>query len=289
MSIVLEKVDYFYALGSQWEKAALEDISFNIEPGKILGITGPSGAGKSTLMQICNGNLLASRGTVTVDGVDIKSLKGTALVNLRRRVALVGQIAEKQIFERSIFADIAFGPRNLGLDKDQVQQRVRQAMEQIGLGFQEWKDRSPFHLSSGQKRRVAIAGVLAMRPVYLLLDEPTAGLDWEGRLELCQHLLQLKEELGGIVIISHRLEELLLISDELLFLDRGQIKAQGATLKVIEKLEDEINHGEGLTPSRQVLKVMATRGFQVNTHLSGAPEVSREIIRVLGGGDKQNG
>jgi energy-coupling factor transport system ATP-binding protein len=282
MSIEVENISYTYLPDTIWEKKALQDISFGINQGEILGIIGAIGSGKSTLLQILNGLLLPDCGRVVIDNVDLSGLKRNALARLRRKVGWVSQIPEKQLFAATVYNDIAFGPRNMGCCREDLDNRVKEAMKNVGLRFDDYKDRSPFELSGGQKRRVAIAGILSMQPDYLLLDEPTAGLDWEGRRDLLQHLQELAAARGtGIVLVSHREEDIIMVCDRLLVLDNGKVQAYGPTLAVMEVLENHSHPAGGLTPSRQLLKQLQTRGCRVNTSVKGPEEAAQEIDRFI--------
>ncbi|MGN0733335.1 MAG: ATP-binding cassette domain-containing protein, partial [Emergencia sp.] len=176
MSIQVKNLTHIYSQGMPDEQVALENISFSVGDGEIVGVIGHTGSGKSTMLQHLNGLLKPSSGTIEVGGVDITA-KGVAMREIRKRVGLVFQYPEYQLFEETVAKDVAFGPRNLGLDEEEIERRVRDAINEVGLDYEKIKDRSPFELSGGQKRRVAIAGVIAMKPEVLILDEPTAGLD----------------------------------------------------------------------------------------------------------------
>ena len=176
MSIQVENLTHIYDKGLPTEQKALDDVSFTVEDGQLLGVIGHTGSGKSTLLQHLNGLLKPSSGRIIVGGTDITA-PGVSMVGIRKKVGLVFQYPEYQLFEETVAQDVAFGPKNLGLSEEEIQERVREALELVGLNYEAIKDRSPFELSGGQKRRVAIAGVIAMRPEVLILDEPTAGLD----------------------------------------------------------------------------------------------------------------
>ena len=176
MSIQVKNLKHIYEKGMPGESVALEDITFSVEDGEFLGIIGHTGSGKSTLLQHLNGLLKPDEGTIEIGDTDITA-SGISMVEIRKRIGLVFQYPEYQLFEETVAKDVAFGPRNLGLGEEEIEERVREAIELVGLDYEKFKDRSPFELSGGQKRRVAIAGVIAMRPEVLILDEPTAGLD----------------------------------------------------------------------------------------------------------------
>lgn len=228
MAIIFENVSFRYHRGLPWEKEALCDISMSVAPGEILGIVGATGSGKSTLLQLMNGILLPTAGDVKVDGSSTSRMKGKKLAVLRQKVGLVLQFPEDQIFEIRVSEDIAFGPRNLGCRVSELTDRVRDAMEAVGLPYEVFKDRAPYTLSGGEKRRVAIAGILAMRPDYLVLDEPAAGLDAAGSRRLLEMLIRLsREQELGIVLVSHRLQDVLATCTRVIVMNEGRIAAEG--------------------------------------------------------------
>lgn len=230
-------VAHNYMHGTPLEVRAISDVTFSIRPGEILGVIGHTGSGKSTIIQHCNALLRPHEGTVHVLGVDT-SAPGADVRELRRRVGLVFQRPEAQLFEKYVGDDIAYGPRNLNLSREEVRARVRWAMERVGLGFEEFKDRITFGLSGGQMRRVAVAGVLALQPEVLVLDEPTTGLDPQGRRELLAEILALHREHGTtLVLVSHNMEELAQLCDRLCVVDGGTVVLIDATPAVFAQLE----------------------------------------------------
>ncbi|MEN6463200.1 MAG: ATP-binding cassette domain-containing protein, partial [Syntrophomonas sp.] len=239
MPIKVENIYYTYQTGIPFEQTALKNVSMFVENGDIFGIMGAAGSGKSTLLQMLNGLLLPERGKVMIDDQDTSQLKGRQMVELRQKVGLVVQLPEQQIFQLTVGSDIAFGPQNLDLDRDSVEKRVEWAMNMVNLPYSEFRKRSPQQLSSGEKRRVAIAGVLAMQPKYLILDEPTAGLDAGGRKELLGNLRRLnRESQTTIVIVSHHLIELLAVCNHLLVLVKGEVFKQGDIWTVLDNREE---------------------------------------------------
>ncbi len=224
MSILkVENLKHVYSPGTPFSKTALRDINLSIEEGEFVGLIGHTGSGKSTLLQHLNGLLKPTEGRVLVDGVDISS-KDTVLFEIRRKVGLVFQYPEYQIFEETVGKDIAFGPSNLGLNQDEIENRVRESMELVGLPYEEFKDQSPFELSGGQKRRVAIAGVLAMDPRVLILDEPQAGLDPGGRKEILSNIYNVYEKKNiTIILVSHSMEDIGKLAKRILVMDNGTI------------------------------------------------------------------
>ncbi|MCX7615759.1 MAG: energy-coupling factor transporter ATPase, partial [Clostridiales bacterium] len=223
MPIKIENLTYVYMPNTPFEKKALDDINLEIEDGEFIGLIGHTGSGKSTLIQQLNGLLKPTSGKVYIDDISITD-KGISLKNVRQKVGIVFQYPEHQLFEETIYKDIAFGPTNLGLSHEEIEKRVKRAMDFVGLDFETYKDRSPFELSGGQKRRVAIAGVLAMEPKVLILDEPTAGLDPKGRDEVLKQIKRMhKEYKMTIIMVSHSMDEVAQLADRLIVLDKGKI------------------------------------------------------------------
>ena len=228
MSLEVKHVFYTYQEGSPTESHALQDICLTVNEGEFLGIVGHTGSGKSTLIQHLNGLLKPNRGDVLVDGLNInqKEAKGK-LKELRMKVGIVFQYPEYQLFEETVEQDIAFGPRNLGLNDAEIRQRVQDAMALLKLDYASLRKQSPFDLSGGQKRKVAIAGVLAMQPKYLVLDEPTAGLDPKGRKEFLEEIAALHRKGMTIVMVSHSMDDVARYAQRMVVLDHGQIHLQG--------------------------------------------------------------
>ena len=226
MSICVENVSYIYGKGTPFERAAIEDIDLTIDKGEFIGIIGHTGSGKSTLIQHLNGLLHPSVGKVTVDGVDLAEKTKEAMVK-RHSVGMVFQYPEHQLFEESVYEDISFGPRNQGLSDAEVERRVRESMELTRLP-DSYRDRSPFALSGGERRRVAIAGVLALAPRYLVLDEPAAGLDPRGREALLTMLTMLHRERGvSVILVSHSMEDILRVANHMVILAGGRVIGEG--------------------------------------------------------------
>ena len=200
MSIKIESLTHVYMPGSPFEKVALKDINLTIDDNDFVALIGHTGSGKSTLIQHLNGLFSPTKGKIYIDGIDITE-KNVKLVDIRKKVGLVFQYSEYQLFEETIEKDIEFGPKNLGLSDEEIHQRVVKAMEMVGLDYEEYKDKSPFDLSGGQKRRVAIAGVIAMNPKTLILDEPTAGLDPKGRDDILAQIKKLHDDYGMTIIL----------------------------------------------------------------------------------------
>ena len=233
MSIRAENLTYIYGAGTALEQYALKNVSFEIPDGQFAGLIGHTGSGKSTLIQHLNGLLKPAGGTIYYDGTDIYS-EGYNLRKLRSKVGLVFQYPEHQLFEVDVFSDVCYGPKNLGLGREEAEERAKEALRQVGLKEKYW-EQSPFELSGGQKRRVAIAGVLAMDPRVLILDEPTAGLDPKGRDEILEEISQLHRERGmSIILVSHSMEDIARYADRLMVMNHGEKVFDGAPKDVFE-------------------------------------------------------
>ena len=222
MPIQIEHLTHTYMPGSPFASVALHDVNLTIEDGELIGLLGHTGSGKTTLVQHLNGLVKATEGRIVVDGLDLTE-KGVSLLEVRRKVGLVFQYPEYQLFEETVAKDIAFGPKNLGLPADEIDRRVRKAMEQVGLDYETIAECSPFELSGGQMRRVAIAGVLAMQPNVLILDEPTAGLDPAGRRSILQMIRDLHAA-GGltVIMVSHSMDDISTLATRLVVMSKGE-------------------------------------------------------------------
>lgn len=246
MIMKIKNLKYIYSPNSPFEQKALDNINLEIKQGEFIGLIGHTGSGKSTLVQHLNGLIKPTEGNIIIDGVDITE-KDAKLKEIRQKVGLVFQYPEHQLFEETIYKDIAFGPKNLGLDKDEVHERVKEAMEQVGLDFENLKDRSPFELSGGQKRRVAIAGVIAMKPKILVLDEPTAGLDPRGRDEILGEIYKIYKQTGiTVILVSHNMEEIARLVNRILVMDSGKIVMDDSPLEVFKRVDELRKIGLGV-------------------------------------------
>jgi energy-coupling factor transport system ATP-binding protein len=243
MAIDVRDISYVYMPGTPYERLALSHVSLTCAEGSITAIAGHTGSGKSTLLQHLNGLLAPTSGQVLVDGIDLHPRKPgseqkRAVLEARRKVGMVFQYAENQLFEETIFEDIAFGPRNFGWAEEKVVESVREAMEAVHLDFETYQGRSPFALSGGQQRRVALAGVLALRPKYLVLDEPTAGLDPKGRRELLATIRSLHAQHGTtILFVSHNMDDIYLLADAVVVMSGGQVLCTGSPDEVFSQQE----------------------------------------------------
>ncbi|HAI21855.1 MAG TPA: energy-coupling factor transporter ATPase [Clostridiales bacterium UBA8153] len=283
MPIELYDVSYVYAPGTPNAVTALNAVTLRVDDGESLGIIGPTGSGKSTLVQHLNGLLKPARGRVLVDGEDL-SQRATNLRNVRRKVGVIFQYPEHQLFEETVAKDIAFGPRNLGVPEAQLQERVRDAMAMVGLPEQ-LAERSPFELSGGQMRRVAIAGVLAMAPKVLVLDEPTAGLDPRGRAEILAHIRALHHRLGlTLVIVSHNMEDIARMTRRLAVMDRGRVVMDGPTPAVFSQTQRLRGLGLGTPQITAVMEKLRERGLAVRLDVLTVEEARDEIVAGLNRG-----
>ncbi|NLG79861.1 MAG: energy-coupling factor transporter ATPase [Firmicutes bacterium] len=283
MPIKVESLCYTYNPGTPFARTALEDINLEINDGEFVGIIGETGSGKSTLIQHFNGLLRPTRGRVLVDGVDIWQ-KDVRLKDIRQKVGLVFQYPEHQLFEETVFADVAFGPRNMGLDEDEIGMRVRRALEMVGLDFEAVKARSPFELSGGEMRRVAIAGVLAMEPSVLVLDEPVSGLDPRGRDELLEELTRLHRKFEyTVVLVSHSMEDVARLAKRLVVMHRGRVVADGPVREVFRMTDLLRETGLGVPQVTELMHELARRGKDVRTDILTVEEAKVELLRLLRG------
>ncbi len=240
MSIKLSNVYHTYSKGTPFERLALKDVSLNINKGEIVAIIGHTGSGKSTLVQHLNGLLKPDSGRATIDDVDITA-KGAQAKNARQQVGMVFQYPEHQLFAETVFEDIAFGPRNKGFAEEEITKQVKEAMAFVGLDYDTFAQRSPFQLSGGQMRRVAIAGVVAMNPDYLVLDEPSAGLDPRSRNVVFREIMSLHQSRGiAIVLVTHSMEEAVKYADRLLVINNGAVLFDGAPAAIFSEHADEL-------------------------------------------------
>ena len=281
MSIKIENLTHIYMPGSPFEKVALKDINLTIDDNDFVALIGHTGSGKSTLIQHLNGLLSPTKGKIYIDGVDITE-KNVKLVDIRKKVGLVFQYSEYQLFEETIEKDIEFGPKNLGLSDEEIHQRVVKAMEMVGLDYEEYKDKSPFDLSGGQKRRVAIAGVIAMNPKTLILDEPTAGLDPKGRDDILAQIKKLHDDYGmTIILVSHSMEDVANIADKVIVMNNGSVELQGPidiVFKEVEKLE---SIGLGVPQVTYLMLKLKALGFDVSDGIYTIKQAKEEIIKLL--------
>lgn len=281
--IEIENLSHTYMKGTPMEHVALKGANLYVEEGQCIAIIGHTGSGKSTLIQHFNGLMRPESGKVIIDGEDL-SKKKVELKTLRQKVGLVFQNPEDQIFEKIIGDDIAYGPFKLGLPLKEVRERVKWAMDVVGLDFEEMKDRQTFALSGGQKRKVALAGILALKPKILVLDEPTAGLDPRSRKELLDKIKRLnKEEKLTVVFVSHNMEEVAMLADRIYVMAGGTDVLSGTPKEIFTDKEKLQRHQIGTPETVQVLYKLTDLGYQVKTDAFSITEAADEIIKVLAG------
>ena len=279
MSIALEHVSYIYDAGTGFAKTALDDVSLTIEAGSFVGLIGHTGSGKSTLIQHMNGLLSPQRGRVFFDGKDVNG-KGVSRSGLCARVGLVFQYPEHQLFEADVFSDVCFGPKNMGLDRRETELRAYEALKQVGLE-DDYFYQSPFDLSGGQKRRVAIAGVLAMKPDVLILDEPAAGLDPQGKKEILDLVRDLHAERGiTVILVSHSMEDVAEYVERIIVMSGGHILMDGKPGRVFARATELEQTGLSAPRVTYVMHALKERGFPVRTDVTTLEEARDEILRV---------
>ena len=283
MSIQVRNLSYIYNEGLTSETVALDNINFDIYDGEVAGIIGHTGSGKSTLLQQLNGLLKPHGGTIIVGGTDI-TRPGISMRDVRRRVGLVFQYPEYQLFEETVALDVAFGPKNLGLREDEVDERVHDALELVGLDYDEVAGRSPFELSGGQKRRVAIAGVIAMKPKVLILDEPTAGLDPGSHDEIMAMIRKVHESQQNIILfVSHNMEDVAALSDKVMVMDRGKLITVGTPKEVFRQRDRLAAIALDVPPVTEMMFQLKERGIDVDTGALTLREAEESIYDYLRG------
>ena len=281
MSIKIENLTYVYMPKTPFEKKALDNVSLEIEDGEFLAVIGHTGSGKSTLIQHLNGLLKPASGKIYVDGTDITD-KDTKLVDIRKKVGLVFQYPEYQLFEETIAKDIAYGPSNLELNEDEILKRVKKSMEMVGLNYEEYKDISPFELSGGQKRRVAIAGVIAMEPKVLILDEPTAGLDPAGRDDILEQIKLLHEKYNmTIILVSHSMEDVGKLAEKIIVMNDGHIEIQGKPKEVFREIDTLERIGLAVPQVTYLMRELKRKGFNVSEDIFTVEKAKSELLNIL--------
>ena len=281
MSIKIENLTYVYMPKTPFEKKALDNVNLEIEDGEFLAVIGHTGSGKSTLIQHLNGLLKPASGRIYVDGTDITD-KDTKLVDIRKKVGLVFQYPEYQLFEETIAKDIAYGPSNLGLNEDEILKRVKKSMEMVGLNYEEYKDISPFELSGGQKRRVAIAGVIAMEPKVLILDEPTAGLDPAGRDDILEQIKLLHEKYNmTIILVSHSMEDVGKLAEKIIVMNDGHVELQGKPKDVFKEIDTLEKIGLAVPQVTYLMRELKKKGFNVSEDIFTVEKAKSELLNIL--------
>ena len=287
MSIVVKKLTHIYNEGMPFSSKALDEITFEIKDRDFVGLIGHTGSGKSTLIQHLNGILKPSSGEIFINDFDITDPK-LNLTEIRKRVGVVFQYPEYQLFEETIEKDIAFGPSNLGLQPDEIHNRVKTSMENVGLNYEEFKDKSPFELSGGQKRRVAIAGVIAMKPEVLILDEPTAGLDPGGRDEIFELIKNLHEENNiTIILSSHSMDDMAKLAKTIIVMNHGEIEFMGSPREVFNSNTARLKEiGLDIPQVLELAIKLREQGFDIRGDILTIEEAKEEILRVMRGRKK---
>lgn len=282
MSIQVKNLVHIYDKGMPTEQLALDNVSFDLDKGQLLGIIGHTGSGKSTLLQHLNGLLKADGGNIIVNEVDI-TRPGVSMVQIRKKIGLVFQYPEYQLFEETIEKDVAFGPKNLGLSDDEVNKRVREAIDLVGLDFEEIRERSPFELSGGQKRRVAIAGVIAMGPEVLILDEPTAGLDPKAHKDVLKMIVDVHKKTGNItILVSHNMDDIAMLSDKVLVIDSGKVVTIGTPEEVFSQKELLREVGLELPPITNFTETLREKNISIRSTILNVDDACEEIVKYIG-------
>ena len=286
MSITVENLTYTYSKGMPNETRALEDVSFQLKTGEFAAVIGHTGSGKSTLMQQLNGLLRPDSGKITVGEVCITDLS-TKMTEVRRKVGLVFQYPEYQLFEETVAKDVAFGPKQVGMTGEELDRVVEESIRLTGLDYEEVKERSPFELSGGQKRRVAIAGVLAMKPEILILDEPTAGLDPSAHRDVLELIRRIhRKERMTILLVSHNMGDIAKLADRVLVMNRGKLVMNGTPAEVFSRGEPLWEMGLGLPPATEFMERLKERMPGIDAAQLSIEDAAKEICRYLKGRKK---
>ncbi|NFB29691.1 energy-coupling factor transporter ATPase [Clostridium botulinum] len=281
MSIKIENLTHVYMEGTPFEKKAIDNINIIIENGEFVALIGHTGSGKSTLIQHINGLLKPKSGNIIIDNVNIVD-KGVKLSSIRKKVGLVFQYPEYQLFEETIEKDIAFGPINLGLNQEEILNRVKRAMNIVGLDYEMYKDKSPFELSGGQKRRVAIAGVVAMEPKILILDEPTAGLDPKARDDIYSKIQALRKEYNmTIILVSHSMEDVAKFADKILVMHEGKCVLQGEPCEVFKEVDTLESIGLAAPEVTYLVQKLRKKGFNLPDNIYTIEKAKKELLKSL--------
>lgn len=288
MSIKIENLTHVYMKNSPFEKKALDDVSLEINDGEFVALIGHTGSGKSTLIQHLNGLLKPTSGKIIIDGQDILK-RGVKLSDVRKKVGLVFQYPEYQLFEETIEKDIAFGPKNLGLKDEEILKRVKRAMEMVGIDYEEYKDKSPFDLSGGQKRRVAIAGVVAMEPKILILDEPTAGLDPKGRDDILSQIKTLHKDYNmTIILVSHSMEDVAKVADRIIVMNKATCILDGNPKEIFQKVDKLEEVGLAAPQITYLVQELRNKGIEIEKEIFTVDQAKEAILKYLDNTKKAN-
>lgn len=283
MSIKIENLSFTYMKGTPFEKKAIDNISLEVQECEFVAIIGHTGSGKSTLIQHMNGLLKPNSGKIYIDDINITD-KGVKLAQVRKKVGLVFQYPEYQLFEETVEKDIAFGPKNLGLNEKEISDRVKKAMAIVGLDYNTYKDKSPFELSGGQKRRVAIAGVVAMEPKILILDEPTAGLDPKGRDEIFSQIQKLHEEYKmTVILVSHSMEDVAKVAHRIIVMENGKIILDGTPGTVFKEIETLESVGLAVPQITYLVQKLRKKGIELKEDTFTIDDAKNQLLGILRG------
>lgn len=286
MAIEVKNVTYKYMAETPYEKIALKNINLTISEGKFIAIAGHTGSGKSTLMQHLNGLITPTIGEVFVDGININDKKNKDSLKAKRSIGMVFQYPEQQLFEESIYKDIAFGPKNFGLDEEEIEKRVKEALDFVELDYKIYKDKSPFSLSGGQMRRVAMAGIIALKPKYLVLDEPTAGLDPGMKRIILGKIDRLhKEKNTTIIMVSHNMDDIAELSEEVVIMNNGEMKAFGDPKDIFKEKEILQNAGLLIPDALDIMEKLKDNHLPVKNFAIRKKEALEEIKAIIKAGD----
>lgn len=286
MSIKVRNLSHIYSPGMPDEQIAIQNINFDIYDGEVVAIIGHTGSGKSTLLQHLNGLLKATEGTIEIGDVDITK-PGIPMKDVRKRVGLVFQYPEYQLFDETVEKDVAFGPKNLGLNEEEVQRRVKEALELVNLDYEEIRGRSPFELSGGQKRRVAIAGVIAMKPQVLILDEPTAGLDPGAHKDILRMIEDIHQRQNNIIIfVSHNMADVANLADKIMVMDKGRMIMMGTPEEIFSQEERLEAIGLDVPPVTKFINNLSKAGIPLKENVLTLKEAKEEIYNYLTGQSK---
>ncbi|MDU6783810.1 energy-coupling factor transporter ATPase [uncultured Peptoniphilus sp.] len=284
MSLIeINNLTHIYSEGLPFEKKAIDDINLKIEENEFIGLIGHTGSGKSTFIQHLNGLLKPSSGEIILDGMKV-SKSSSNLTELRKKIGLVFQYPEYQLFEETIERDIAFGPGNLDLSEEEVLNRVKSSMDSVGLDYETYKDKSPFELSGGLKRRVAIAGVLAMEPKVLILDEPTAGLDPRGRDEILSEIKNIHEKRKiTVILVSHSMEDVARIAERIIVMDKGKVFLDSNPREIFRNEDKLLSVGLGIPQITSLMRALKKKGLDINEDSITVEEAKESLIKYLRG------
>lgn len=284
MSLIeINNLTHIYSEGLPFEKKAIDDLTLKIEENEFIGLIGHTGSGKSTFIQHLNGLLKPSSGEIIIDGTRVDK-SGANLTDLRKKVGLVFQYPEYQLFEETIERDIAFGPGNLDITEEEVQRRVKSSMDSVGLDYETYKDKSPFELSGGLKRRVAIAGVLAMEPKVLILDEPTAGLDPRGRDEILSEIKEIHEKRKiTVILVSHSMEDVAKIANRIIVFDKGRVFLDSNPREIFRNEDKLLSVGLGIPQITSLMRTLKKKGLDINEDAITVEEAKESLIKYLRG------